>query len=315
MIITRAPLRITLGGGGTDVPSYYREHGGFCVAMAIDKYVYITLHETFEPGITLKYSKMEHVKSVDEIEHPIFREAFRMMNLRDPHLEIASHADIPAGTGLGSSSSFTVALLAALFAYKEMDVPVRTLARYACELEIDTLGGPIGKQDQYAAALGGLIGLTFCADDTVDIAIFPKTRTQFWADNLMLFFMGYPARSASSILATQNNDNLNAIKDAGYHAWQMLSRSGDDLFGLLGEELNTQWRLKCERDTLTPTQIIEWHKLGLDNGAFGGKMVGAGGGGFLLFQPQDPQKLRTEMHKAGLKEVRFNADLDGAKII
>ena len=205
MIITRSPLRISLGGGGTDLPSYYREHGGFVISAAIDKYVYITLHETFQPEFLIKYSAMETVQTVDEIKHPIIREALRMVPVSAPHLEIVSMSDIPAGTGLGSSGSFTVALLRALHTLNKEFVPRQDLAEQACHIEIDILGEPIGKQDQYIASFGGITCFEFHPDGRVDVAPLQiSTETLYnLEDNLLLFFTGF-TRSASAILAEQD---------------------------------------------------------------------------------------------------------------
>ena len=168
MIITRSPLRITLGGGGTDLPSYYREHGGFLIAAAIDKYVYVTVMRPFTPGIYLKYSKLEHVEAADDVQHPIIREAIKLVGFRTPQVEITTLADIPAGTGLGSSGSFTTALLKALYAHRRRLLHPSELAELACEIEIERLGEPIGKQDQYIAAYGGVTCFTFHPDGAVE---------------------------------------------------------------------------------------------------------------------------------------------------
>src|SRR6202043_173175 len=206
MIITRSPLRISLGGGGTDLPSYYEEHSGFLIAAAIDKYVYITLHRTFVQELIVKYSKLERVKSVDEVEHPIIREALKLLGVEAPYLEISSLADIPAGTGLGSSGSFTTALLKALHAWKMNLVHPAQLAEQACTIEIDRLGEPIGKQDQYIAAYGGLTCFPFFPNGNVETSppkIDPETQYNL-EDNLLLFFTGY-SRSASKILKEQDD--------------------------------------------------------------------------------------------------------------
>src|ERR1700735_3384987 len=226
MIIARSPLRISLGGGGTDLPSYYRDHSGFLIAAAIDKYVYITLHQTFVNELIIKYSKMERVGSVDEVEHPIIREALKHVQVNAPHLEITSMADIPAGTGLGSSGSFTTALLKALHAWKMNLVHPAELAEQACDIEINRLGEPIGKKDQYIAAYGGITCLKFMPDGRVEawpLKISEETLYNL-EDNLLLFFTGY-SRSASSILQEQKKktlaadrsmiDNLHFIKDLG----------------------------------------------------------------------------------------------------
>src|SRR5476649_1216506 len=207
MIITRSPLRISLGGGGTDLPSYFREHGGFVLSAAIDKYVYITLHETFEPEFIIKYSKTEMVQTVDEIKHPIIREALKLVPvLGAPHLEIVSHSDIPAGTGLGSSGSFTIALLRALHTLNKDFVPRQVLAEQACHIEIDLLGEPVGKQDQYIASYGGITAFDFQRDGSVGVRplqISPETLYNL-EDNLLLVFTGF-TRSASAILAEQDS--------------------------------------------------------------------------------------------------------------
>src|SRR5579863_976443 len=206
MIIVKSPLRISLGGGGTDLPSYYRDHSGFLIAAAIDKYVYITLHQTFVQELIIKYSKLERVASINEVEHPIIREALRHVGVAAPHLEITSMADIPAGTGLGSSGSFTTALLKALHAYKKNIIHPRDLAEQACHIEIDLLGEPIGKQDQYISAFGGLTCFQFLPNgqvEAVPLKIDPETLYNL-EDNLLLFFTGY-SRSASHILKEQDD--------------------------------------------------------------------------------------------------------------
>jgi D-glycero-alpha-D-manno-heptose-7-phosphate kinase len=233
MIMTRSPLRISLGGGGTDLPSYYREHGGFVMAAAIDKYVHITLHETFVERLIVKYSKMEVVQSVDELEHPIIREAMKMVGVGAPYLEIVSLSDIPAGTGLGSSGSFATALLRALHALKRNIVPPQQLAEQACHLEIDVLGEPVGKQDQYIASLGGLTCFRFLPDGGVEIEplkMDSETLSNL-EDNLVMFFTGY-TRSSSDILRDQDArsksndaammDGLHFIKELGYRSKEAL---------------------------------------------------------------------------------------------
>src|SRR4249919_3391833 len=192
MIMTRSPLRITLGGGGTDLPSYYREHGGFLIAAAIDKYVYVTAMRPFTPGIFLKYSKLEHVEHVDDVQHPIIREAIRMIGFRTPQIEITTLADIPAGTGLGSSGSFTTALVKALYAHRRRLLHPNELAELACEIEINRLREPIGKQDQYIAAYGGVTCFTFREDGSVaaePLQISTEALLNL-EDNLLLFFTG-----------------------------------------------------------------------------------------------------------------------------
>lgn len=324
MIITRSPLRITLGGGGTDLPSYYREHGGFLLAAAIDKYVYVTVMRPFTPGIFLKYSKLEHVEQADEVHHPIIREAIQMLDFKTPQLEITTLADIPAGTGLGSSGSFTTALLKALYAHRRRLLHPSELAGLACQIEIDRLKEPIGKQDQYIAAYGGITCFTFHPDETVEaVPLQIKMDTLFdLEDNLLLFFTGF-SRSAGSILndqkvRTQQSDqnmlqNLHYVKELGLRSKQALE---DGKAALFGELMHEHWEHKKKRSgTMSNSQIDEWYELGRANGAIGGKLVGAGGGGFLMFYAADRSRLRHAMSCAGLEEVRFRFDFEGTKVL
>ena len=324
MIIARSPLRITLGGGGTDLPSYYREHEGFLLAAAIDKYVYVNVMRPFTPGIYLKYSKLEHVELIDEVKHPIIREALRMLDFRTPQVEITTLADIPAGTGLGSSGSFTTALLKALYTHRKRHLHQEELAELACHIEIDLLGEPIGKQDQYIAAIGGITCFTFHQDDNVSATqLVISMDTMFdLEDNLILFFTGV-SRSAGSILKeqqirSQNNEadmlkNLHFVKELGYRSKEALE-SGDMI--LFGELMNEHWEhKKCRSAGMSNPQIDAWYDLAMKNGAIGGKLVGAGGGGFLMFMAQDRNKLRHTMAAKGLEEVRFRFDFEGTKVV
>jgi D-glycero-alpha-D-manno-heptose-7-phosphate kinase len=324
MIITRSPLRITLGGGGTDLPSYYRDHGGFLIAAAIDRYVYITLHQTFQPEYIIKYSKLERVGSVAEIEHPIIREAMDLVGVGGNFLEITSMADIPAGTGLGSSGSFTTALLKALYTYRKGLLHPRDLAEQACHIEIDRLGEPIGKQDQYIAAIGGLTCFRFNQDDTVEawpLKVAAETMNNL-EDNLVLFFTGY-SRRASSILKEQNDktkqddksmvDNLHFVKDLGLRSQVALERG--DLAGF-GRLMHEHWQHKKQRSgAMSNPTIDDWYALAMANGATGGKLIGAGGGGFLMFYTEDKMRLRHALVGAGLQEVRFRFDFEGTKTV
>ena len=324
MIIVRSPLRISLGGGGTDLPSYYREHSGFLVAAAIDKYVYITLHHTFQPGLIIKYSKMEKVDSVAEIQHPIIRESMRALGIVDTHLEIASMADIPAGTGLGSSGSFTTGLLRALHASQRNLIHPNQLAEQACDIEINRLGEPIGKQDQYIAAYGGLTCFRFLPNDAVEawpLKISSKTLHEL-EDNLLLFFTGY-SRNASSILKEQDDkskhseremiDNLHFVKELGRQSQAALEQGEVRKFG---ELMNVHWEHKKKRSGgMSNSRIDDWYRLALDNGAVGGQLLGAGGGGFLMFYAEDRARLRTVMEEQGLQEVRFRFDFEGTKVL
>ena len=324
MIIARSPLRITLGGGGTDLPSYYREHEGFLLAAAIDKYVYVNVMRPFTHGIYLKYSKLEHVELIDEVKHPIIREALRILDFSTPQVEITTLADIPSGTGLGSSGSFTTALLKALYTHRKRNLHQEELAELACQIEIDLLGEPIGKQDQYIAAIGGITCFTFHQDDKVSatpLAISMETMFDL-EDNLLLFFTGV-SRSAGSILKdqqirSQNNEadmlkNLHFVKELGYRSKEALE-SGDMI--LFGELMNEHWEHKKLRSGgMSNPQIDYWYDLAMKNGAAGGKLVGAGGGGFLMFMAQDRNKLRHTMSAEGLEEVRFRFDFEGTKVV
>jgi D-glycero-alpha-D-manno-heptose-7-phosphate kinase len=324
MIITRSPLRVSLGGGGTDLPSYYREHGGFLVAAAIDKYVYLTQHRTFQREIILKYSKLERVQAVDEIEHPIIREALKLTGVTEPHLELTSMADIPGGTGLGSSGSFTTALLKALHTSRKNLVSPAELAAQACAIELDRLKEPIGKQDQYIAAIGGITAFEFHKDDTVTYrpcAISEETLFNL-EDNLLLFFTGY-SRSASEILKDQNDrsqrhdaamlDNLHYTKQLGRDSLAALETGDLERFARL---MDDHWQRKKSRSAgMSNTQINAWYEHARSRGALGGKLIGAGGGGFLMFYAHEKPRLRHAMREKGLQEVRFRFDFEGTKVI
>lgn len=324
MIITCSPLRISLAGGGTDLASYYQDHSGFLIAAAIDKYVYVNLHTTFDQKLIIKYSKMEEVKNVEEVKHPIIREALKFVGIENPHLEITSMADIPAGTGLGSSGSFTTALLKALHTYKGNIVHPQELAEQACHIEIDRLGEPIGKQDQYIAAYGGITCFRFLPDGRVEawpLNISAETRYTL-EDNLLLFFTGY-SREASSILReqkelSQQNDsamiqNLHYIKDLAKRSQKAFESGNLIEFASI---MNDHWEFKKKRSGLmTNSKIDEWYKMAMENGALGGKLIGAGGGGFLMFYSEDKKRLRQVMKEAGLQEVRFRFDFMGTRVI
>jgi len=324
MIITRSPLRISLGGGGTDLPSYYGDHGGFLIAGAIDRYVYVTVIRPFTPGIFLKYSQLEHVDQVEEVNHRIVREALKFFNLKTPQIEITTLADIPAGTGLGSSGSFTTALLKALYAHRKRLVHPHELAELACDIEINRLSEPIGKQDQYIAAYGGLTCFTFEKDGRVEAEPLKVTMDTLFdlEDNLLLFFTGFE-REAGSILKDQHtrslkNDaemikNLHFVKELGYRSRECLEKGCTAEFGALMHE---HWKHKKKRSaSMSNSKIDEWYEHGFKNGANGGKLVGAGGGGFLMFYAEDRNRLRHAMARAGLEEVRFRFDFEGTKVM
>lgn len=325
MIITRSPLRISLGGGGTDLPSYYREHEGFVISAAIDKHVYLTIHEIFRPELIVKYSKMEVVGSVGELVHPIIREALRMFGHGDsPALEIASMSDIPAGTGLGSSGSFTTALLYALHAHRKTFVSAMDLAEQACHIEIDLLGEPIGKQDQYIAAYGGITCFEFHKDGSVraePLRISTETLYNL-QENLGLFFTGY-TRSASAILKEQDSrsrekdqsmvDNLHFVKQLGLES-KAAFEAGD--LRRFAEIMHVHWEHKKKRSAgMSNSRIDEWYALGRANGALGGKVIGAGGGGFLMFYTEEKTRLRHVLTRAGLREVPLRFDFSGTTLV
>ncbi|MGA2801885.1 MAG: galactokinase [Verrucomicrobiota bacterium] len=324
MIIARSPLRVTLGGGGTDLPSYYEKFGGFLIAAAIDKYVYITLHETFVSDLIVKYSELERVPEAAKLKHPIIREAFALVGVDGRSLEMTSMADIPAGTGLGSSSSFTTALLKALHAHKKNLVHPAELAAQACDIELNRLHEPIGKQDQYIAAYGGITCFEFLPDGTVKawpLKISDRTRDNL-EDNLLLFFTGY-SRSASAILKEQDQkskqsdagmiENLHFVKDLGRQSQKALEAGNLQEFARL---MDVQWQRKKQRSGgMSNPKINEWYDLATANGALGGKLIGAGGGGFLMFYSEDKARLRHAMQQAGLKEVRFRFDFEGTKLV
>lgn len=324
MIITRSPLRISLGGGGTDLPSYYREHGGFLIAGALDKYVYLTLHRTFVPDLIVKYSKLERVASAAQLEHPIIREAFALLGMDGRSLELTSMADIPGGTGLGSSGSFTTALLKVLHAANKNLISPAELAEQACHIEIDRLREPIGKQDQYIAAVGGITAFTYHQDGRVEFRPCKITEETLFnlEDNLLLFFTGY-SRSASAILKDQNDrskqndqamlDNLHFTKDLGYKSLAALEGSNLEEFARL---MDVHWQRKKARSAgMSNDCINEWYDCAMAHGALGGKLIGAGGGGFLMFYAHDKTRLRHAMREKGLQEVRFRFDFEGTKVV
>ncbi|MEY2564175.1 MAG: D-glycero-alpha-D-manno-heptose-7-phosphate kinase [Verrucomicrobiota bacterium] len=324
MIITRSPLRISLGGGGTDLPSYYREHGGFLIAGAIDKYVYINVHRRFVEGFLLKYSQLEEAGTIDEIKHPIIREALRLAGVAERNLEIASMADIPAGTGLGSSGSFTTALLKALHALRKNIVHPAQLAEQACEIELDRLREPIGKQDQYIAAYGGITCFRFLPDGRVEAFSLKLPEETFFnlEDNLLLFFTGY-SRSASEILKEQDDrsrqadpamiDNLHFVKGLGLQSQRALETGDLPEFARL---MDVHWQRKKERaQGMSNSKIDEWYDAARANGALGGKLIGAGGGGFLMFYASDKTRLRHALRGKGLAEVRFRFEFEGTKML
>lgn len=324
MIIIRSPLRISLGGGGTDLPSYYNKHKGFVLSAAINKYVYLMILRPFEKGITLKYSQKERINSVKDIKHPIVRETFLHFQPKENQIEIVSQADIPSGTGLGSSGSFTTALVKGLAVYYEKFLTQKEIADIACDIEINKLSQPVGKQDQFAAAIGGINSFKFEKNKPVEvdsINISEKMRMNL-EDRLLLFFTGF-SRDASSVLQDQHTrtisndnqmiENLHYVKKLGIESKDCLLN--DNLYGF-AKLMNDHWEYKKKRSKgMSNSKINNWFEEGIRNGALSGKLVGAGGGGFLMFLAEDKFRLRKRMNELGLTEVHFQFDYDGTKII
>ena len=325
MIVSRAPVRFSLGGGGTDLPSYAKEHGGFLVAAAIDKHIFVCANRRFYPTIRLAYSKTETADSVDEIEHRIFREALRFSGITSG-IELISVADMPPNSGLGSSSTFTVALLNALHAYKREFVPSGQLAEEACKIEIDILKEPIGKQDQYISAFGGISAFTFNPDGSVEVErvpIKPEVMDELEM-NLLIFYSGID-RPAATVLTEQGNiikenkdsavDRMHKIKALGYDTRRLLLAGDVDSYGTL---LHEHWNIKRGlASKMTDSSIDEHYEAALKAGALGGKLMGAGGGGFFMFyaRPQERRAVYEVMTKRGLRPLRFRFDFDGARIV
>lgn len=321
MIVTKTPLRLPIGGGGTDLPFYYTKNRGFLIAAAINKYIYITIHERkFYQESLLKYSQIERVKGIDEIKHTRIREALRLLNINEP-LEITSMADVPAQTGLGSSSSFLVGLLNALHAYKREFVSVANLAEEACKIDIEVLKEPIGKQDQYAAAYGGLIQMEINQKGKVIVSRLDITQDTIeeLQRNLFLFYTGI-TRDASEVLLSQKKnaenslEGMDQIKKIGYEIKKALENGDTRRFG---EWLNVHWETKKTfSNKMTNPEIDRWYNIAIENGAIGGKVIGAGGGGFFMFYCDRNQKeFRKAMANSGLKELDFKFEFDGSKIL
>lgn len=324
MIIARSPLRISLGGGGTDLPSYYREFGGFLIAAAIDKAVYVTVHRTFLDECVIRYSRIERVPSPREVQHPIVREAMQLLGIHEHNVEVTSMADIPAGTGLGSSGSFGTALLKALHRFRNRVITQAELAEAACHIEIDRLHEPVGKQDQYVAAFGGVNVYEFHPDDTVRVtplALSEDTLREFEV-RVLLFSTGI-VRQAPEILKDQDDKtkdrspemiaNLHHIKQLGHESRAVLEAGKLDAYG---ELLHEHWQHKRRRSkSISNPRIDHWYEVARSNGALGGKLIGAGGGGFLMFLADHPTRLRRAMTGEGLSELRFAFDYEGTRIL
>jgi D-glycero-alpha-D-manno-heptose-7-phosphate kinase len=324
LIIGRSPLRISLGGGGTDLPSYYRRHGGFVVAAAITKYVYVSMHETEHREMLLRYSQIERPQRIDDIHHPIIREALRLTGIAGPNIEITSMADIPAGTGLGSSGSFATCLLKVLHNFKRQNIHPRELAEMACHIEVDLLKDPVGKQDQYIAAHGGVTVFEFRPDDSVTTrALRASADTLDLLEDNLVMVSTKLHRIAAQVLKEQDDrtraddaemvDNLHRVKELGQRSLEAIE-SGN--IGELGPLMNEHWQHKKKRSkVMSNPEIDRWYDLAMANGALGGKLIGAGGGGFLLFYTEQKARLRSVLRAEGLTEVKLGFDYEGTKIL
>lgn len=324
MVISRAPVRLSMGGGGTDLAYYYEKYGGFLIAAAINKYVYVMVNKRFEETIRLSYSKTEIVDDINKIEHKIFREALRYTNIKR-QIEIVSVADIPAQCGLGTSSAFTVALLNGLFEYQKTYVNLEELARTACHIEIEVLKEPIGKQDQYIAAFGGFKAYWFNRDGSVVIeSVKVKEEDMIELQNNIFLFYLNKERPASVVLEAHVKkgkegdgatlEKMHKIKELGLYTKNILEQGKIDKFG---EVLHEHWLIKKQlSDRISDGFIDEAYDIARKNGAIGGKVVGAGGGGFLLvYCPKNKSKLVSAMKAIGLNPMWFSFEHEGAKII
>jgi len=322
MLMIRSPLRITLGGGGTDLHSYSSQYRGFCISAAINKYTYVGINHAFNEGIILKYSEIETVKNVDEVRHPIFREALKLINLRTPQVEIVSIGDVPSnGAGLGNSGSFTVALLKALYSYKNIGLPLDKLAEMACDININKLKRAQGKQDEYICSIGGIICLEFLENGEVRYFPLKISHDTFISleENLMMFYTGIN-HDTEKILSHQETNtkgknydminNLHEIKNIGYEAKSLLESGEVNAFG---ELLNEQWANKEKRMPERSSFLAEIHYGLLKNGAIGAKIVGSGNGGFILLLSENKIKVREFMKNRRLEELRFAFDFEGCK--
>jgi D-glycero-alpha-D-manno-heptose-7-phosphate kinase len=322
MIITRTPFRISFVGGGSDISTFYKRSRGAVLSTSINKYMYISSHHYFDKKIfQIKYSKTEIVNSIEKIQHPIVREAIKMIGIKDG-FEMSSIADIPSGTGMGSSSSFTVGLLHNLYAIKRQYVSKEQLAAEACKIEIDILGEPIGKQDQYAASYGGLNIIYFNPDDTVEVMpLYIKSEVYHQLEkNLVLFYIGHQ-RKASDILSEQKK---NIKEETKFRILKSMTKLVEDLKNVLfsgdiddfGKIMHENWILKQQlASKISNPQINEIYDTAIKNGALGGKLLGAGGGGFMLFYCPESQQAKLIYALSKLRQFNFKFDQDGSKLI
>jgi len=322
MIISRTPLRMSFVGGGSDISSFYRRYGGAVLSTAIDKYVYVSINRKFDGGIRLAYSKTEEVNSLDQIEHRLVKATFEMLDLKGG-VEITTTADIPSrGTGLGSSSSFTVGLIQAASAYQGRYMSAQEMSERSCEVEIERCGEPIGKQDQYAAAYGGFNLIEFNTDDTVKVSpvIMPTETKQRVQDGVITFYTGV-TRSASHILkeqtavsgsSTAKQDALRRMVELAYVARDEMANGNVTSFG---EILHENWMLKRSLTAdISNTAIDGWYDAAINAGALGGKLLGAGAGGFMMFYA-DPERHQAIARAIGLRQVDFKFEPMGSRIL
>jgi D-glycero-alpha-D-manno-heptose-7-phosphate kinase len=319
MIISQAPYRVSFAGGGTDLPAFYRQEYGAVLSVAVDKHMYVTVSPRFEPSTRVAYSRTEIADSVAEIQHELVREALKLTGL-GRHLEITTVGDVPAGTGMGSSSSLTVGLLLALQAYKGQIVSAKNLAEQACRIEIELLGKPIGKQDQYAAAFGGMNYIRFNPDGSVDVEPVPATpETMQEMQKRVLLLYTQQQRDANTILQRQSDGTkdrmsiLRAMRDLAQEMRLALSGGGLDEFGRL---LHEGWQLKRSLGFGISGDLVDaWYEQARKLGAQGGKLLGAGGGGFLLLlaPPERHNMIREALGNP--RELTFGIDRRGGRVI
>jgi len=324
MIISRSPLRISLGGGGTDLPSYYKKRGGFVISAAINKYVYTTIIKPFKKGIYLKYSSHEKRRKIDQIKHPIIKEVLKDYKKFSKQIEITTLADIPSGTGLGSSGSFTTSLIKGMNAFSLKNINTRELALKACTIEIDKLKAPVGMQDQFISAYGGIKKFILNKNGEIQVCELKISDNSLenLKENLLLFFTGFTRQSYKVLQSQkkksdQNNlrmiKNLDEVKKIGKMFSNLLENNDLNEYGKL---MNYHWKIKQERSKdMSNSRINYLYEEGLKNGAIGGKLVGAGGGGFLMFYCKDKNRLIKKMNNFGLEELNFDFDLKGTKLI
>jgi D-glycero-alpha-D-manno-heptose-7-phosphate kinase len=323
VIISRTPLRITLGGGGTDIPHYFTNHGpGFLVSAAINKYVYLSVHRNFDEIYSLKYNRIENEAEISNLQHPIFREVLRVLEINE-HVEITSLADIPAGTGLGSSGSFTVGLIKALLGHSGKSLGDYEIAELACKIEIEILNQPGGKQDQFIGSFGGLKAFEFKSDGSViasDINIEKETKNVLF-ENLYLFYTGKKRKASEQLKNISENEGMNPfliknLDTARKMAYETVMNLESGQLEKFGSSLSEQWRIKISRDPSDfHIEIDNAIKIGIQAGALGGKLIGAGGGGCILFYSENPKNLRAEMKKCNFPEIRFDLDEHGSILI